>query len=209
MTGDRRYVYGVIEDESLDLDVDAVGDASTVTTVAHRKHAAVVSDIDTMEPEQSDENVKRHNEVLRAVMNHGDGRTVVPMRFGMVFKNDRALKNVLRNGRRAFTKALQETEGMVELGVKVVAPAEGSPDPEGIQETVDAELDPPSVEATEDERFSDRLLLNRSYLVERADRPAFDDAVDRVEDTHEDVTVQYTGPWPPYSFVDIEIGVEG
>jgi len=51
-------------------------------------------------------------------------------------------------------------------------------------------------------------VLNRSYLVEREDREAFDDAVARIRDAHEEVTVQYTGPWAPYNFVDIEIGVE-
>ena len=208
MSGDKRYVYGVIEAEPLDLEVDGVCGTTSVSTVEHQKHAAVVSDVDTLDPERTDDNVRAHDEVLRAVMTHGEGRTVVPMQFGMVFENDRALKNVLRSGRRAFTKALREVDGMIELGVKVVADEDAIVDADEIREAVEAELEPLSVRVSEGDRFSDRLVLNRSYLVERSDREAFDDAVDRIRRANEGVTVQYTGPWAPYNFVDIEIGVE-
>lgn len=51
--------------------------------------------------------------------------------------------------------------------------------------------------------------MNRSYLIDRDERAAFDEAVDAVTDDYGDVlTVQYTGPWPPYNFVDIEIGTQ-
>jgi hypothetical protein len=208
MSGDKRYVYGVMESEPLDLEVDGVCGTTSVSTVEHRRHAAVVADVDTLDPERTEENVRAHDQVLREVMMHGEGRTVVPMQFGMVFENDRALKNVLRSGRRAFTKALREADGMIELGVKVVAGEDGAVDADAIREDVEAELDPLSVRVSDDDQFSDRLVLNRSYLVEREDREAFDDAVARIRDAHEDVTVQYTGPWAPYNFVDIEIGVE-
>ncbi|PSQ09208.1 protein gvpF [Halobacteriales archaeon QS_5_70_15] len=208
MSGDKRYVYGVMESEPLDLEVDGVCGTTSVSTVEHRRHAAVVADVDTLDPERTEENVRAHDQVLREVMMHGEGRTVVPMQFGMVFENDRALKNVLRSGRRAFTKALREADGMIELGVKVVAGEDGAVDADAIREDVEAELDPLSVRVSDDDQFSDRLVLNRSYLVEREDREAFDDAVARIRDAHEEVTVQYTGPWAPYNFVDIEIGVE-
>lgn len=208
MGGEKRYVYGVIESEPVDVAVDGVGERNTVDTVAYRDHAAVVQDIDTMDPEQTEENLSAHDDVLRAVMTAGDGRAVVPMQFGMVFVNDRALKNVLRNGRRAFRKALSEVEGTVELGVKIIGPEDGSVDREAVRDTVETVLDPESEEVSAGEQFSDRLLVNRAYLVSRSNQEAFDEAIDRVEEAHDDVTVQYTGPWAPYNFVDIEIGVE-
>ena len=208
MGSEKRYVYGIIENEPLTLDVEGVDGADTVYTVEYQKHAALVSDIGTMDPEQSDENVTAHDEVLRTVMMHGDGRTVVPMQFGMVFESNRALKNVLRSGRIAFTRALREVSGKVELGVKVVAPEDGDVDTEALRDAADAELEPLSVNVAEGDQFSDRLVLNRSYLVEREDQEAFDDAVDRVREADENATVQYSGPWAPYNFVDIEIGVK-
>lgn len=211
MTGDNRYTYGIVEDDDLDLDlsVEGVAGADAFSTVEYRSLAAVVSDIDVIEPEESDENVRAHDDVLREVMHAGDGRAVVPMRYGMVFSNDRALKHVLRNGRREFTSALRDVEGCEELGVRVLAPDDGVANPDGVREDIAAELDPHSVDVDEDDLFSDRLLLNRAYLVNQDDRGSFDDAIDAVRTQHEDLTVQYTGPWAPYSFVDIHVQAEG
>lgn len=208
MDSEKRYVYGIIEDESFTLEVDGVNGTESVYTVGQRPHAAVVSDVETMDPEQSEENVAAHDEVLRTVMMGEDERTVIPMRFGMVFKSDRALKGVLRNGRMAFTKALRDVQRKVELGVKVITPAERNVNASEIRNVVERELEPLSEGVSEGDQFSDRLLINRSYLVDRAEQEAFTDAIEWVRKADENATVQYTGPWAPYSFVDIEIGVK-
>jgi hypothetical protein len=130
------------------------------------------------------------------------------MQYGMAFKDARTLKGVLRGSRRAFRKALNDIEGTVELGVKLVAT--GELDHDAARETVADRLSALAINETADDLFSDRLVVNRSYLVDRADRDAFDDAIDEIEAEYgEDATVQYTGPWPPYNFVDIHIGAEG
>jgi hypothetical protein len=203
------YAYGIVEQEDLELAVDGVGGADRAYTVDYRSLSAIVSDIDTTDPERTDEAVETHNEVLQAVLEYDGGRTVVPMGFGMAFKNTRTLKGVIRGGRRAFRKALNDVEGTVELGVKLVASGDVTVDREAVREAVDGRLSAIAVDGTDGDLFSDRLVLNRSYLVDREDRDAFDDAVDEIEATHDDLLVQYTGPWAPYSFVDIRIGAEG
>lgn len=208
MTADKRYVYGVIEAESLAFPVDGVAGADRVRSVEHRDLSAVVSDVEDLDVERSEENLRRHDDVLQDVMVRGDGRTVVPMQFGMVFEHERALENVLENGSRAFERALRETQGMVELGVKVVGPADGGADRGEVAASVTERLTSESEAVAENDAFSDRILVNRSFLVERDDRGAFDAAIDDVRAAHDAVTVQYTGPWPPYSFVDIQVGVE-
>lgn len=207
MAGDKRYVYGVIDAEPLELQVEGVGGADRVYTVEHRDHAAVVSDVGTLEPERTEENVRAHDAVLRTVMEHDGGRTVVPMRFGMVFENERALKHVLQRTRPALRESLDRLADTVELGVKVIADDGAAVDGDAVRSALESELDPLSVSVSTGEPFSDRLVANRSYLVERSDRPAFDDAVGRLRESLDGVTVQYTGPWAPYSFVDIEVGV--
>lgn len=202
---DALYVYGVIESEDLDVEVDGVNGADRAYTVGYQSLSAVVSDIDTVEPERSDENVKRHDEVLQTILEHDGGRTIVPMSFGMGFKNQRTLKNVLRNARPVFSRTLREIDGMVELGLKVLTKEDADVDPEEIGAEADDRFDRISVNVVENELFSDRLVINRSYLVERADREAFNEAVGEFEDAHEELLVQYTGPWAPYNFVDIEI----
>lgn len=203
------YVYGVVEDDELDLEVDGVGGADRVYTVDYRTLSAVVSDIDTTDPEQTDEAVTRHNDVLQSVLEAEGGRTVVPMQFGMAFKDARTLKGVLRGAIRAFRTALNEIEGTVELGLKLIAAGDDGPDREQVRADVADAVDDLAVDQTDDDLFSDRLLVNRSYLIERDRRNEFDDAVDDIEAMHDELTVQYTGPWPPYNFVDIRIGAEG
>lgn len=201
------YVYGVTDTTPYTASVDGVEDATEVRTVEHGPLGAVVSDIETMEPPETDENARAHDEVLRRVMTDDDGRTVVPMQFGMVFESERELKNILRNGRVVFTRSLNEVDGAFELGVKVVAPDETA-EWSDAREAIGEELTAVSESESEGDRFSDRLVLNRSYLVERADRSAFDDAIERIRDDHDSLTVQYSGPYAPYNFVDIHIGAE-
>lgn len=202
------YVYGITEQTDIEMEVDGVSGASTLRTVDYRSLSALTSRVDTTEPERSDEAVATHDDVLRAVVKRDDVRTVVPMGFGMAFKNARTLKGVMRGAQRAFRKALNDVEGCVELGIKVVDPAEGATDADALQGALDDELDPLSAGQTEDDLFSDRLIANRSYLVEQDQRKAFDEAIETLETTHEDVLVKYTGPWAPYNFVDIRIGAE-
>ncbi|MEM4781704.1 MAG: GvpL/GvpF family gas vesicle protein [Halalkalicoccus sp.] len=205
MTDDALYVYGVIENEDLELDIEGVDGAERAYTVGYQSLSAVVSDVDTVEPERSDENVKRHDEVLQTILEHDGGRTIVPMSFGMGFKNERTLKNLLRNARPVFSRTLREIDGMIELGLKVLTSEDAAIDREEIVEEVEERFDPISVNVVENELFSDRLVINRSYLVERTNREAFDGAVGEFKDAHDDLLVQYTGPWAPYNFVDIEI----
>jgi len=205
MNGTHIYTYGVVDDEEFELDVTGVDGGTPIRTVRYRTLSAVVSDVDTLEPERSDENVRAHDEVLREVMTFGDGRTAVPMRFGMVFKSGRALKNVLRSGRRAFRKALLDVDGTVELGVKVVVDEGEAVDEAALQSIADR-LAAAAERDVENDLFSDRLALNRAYLVGSDDREAFSETVRAVRDDHDGVTVRYSGPWAPYSFVDIEVG---
>ena len=207
---EHLYAYGVVESEEFELDVEGVAGATSAYTVSHGPFAAVVTDIDTMDPDLSDENARAHDDVLQTVLVADGGRTVVPMQFGSVFKNSRTLKNVLRGGRRAFTKSLREIDGLAEFGVKLIVDEDTSVDAAEIRTDAGEQFAAASVQESENDLFSERLIMNRSYLVERDERTAFNEAVDTVTDDYGDVlAVQYTGPWPPYNFVDIEIGAQG
>ena len=205
----NQYTYGVIENESIEIDETGVNSAP-VRTVEYRSLAAVVSEIDEMEPERTDDNATAHDEVLRAVLQSDGGRTIVPMQFGMVFKTENALKNILRNGRVAFRRSLNDLDGMVELGVKLVTKDDTSVDRPAVVEDVATRLREVTDTEAANELYSGRLVFNRSYLVERDSQTAVDDAVAEIRDDYEaDLHVQYNGPWAPYNFVDIEIGAEG
>lgn len=206
---ENLYTYGIIEQEQLELDVEGVAGAERIYTVDYKNFSAVVSDIDTTEPDRTDEDVEAHNSVLQHVLEHDGGRTVVPMSFGMAFKNDRTLKGVLRSARRALRSTFNDIEGTFELGVKILAPADDTIPQEDIQATVTDQLTELSINETENDLFTDRLIVNKSYLLDRDQRDNFDAAIDEIEAEYNDeLNIKYTGPWPPYNFVDIHIGAE-
>jgi len=203
------YTYGVIEQDSVALDRPGINDAP-ITTVDYRSLSAVVSEIDNQAPEQTDENATAHDEVLRELLGSDGGRTVVPMQFGMVFNNARTLKNVLRNGRVAFRRSLNDLDGMVELGLKLVTKDDTDLDRPAVVEDVATRLREVADTEAANELYSDRLLFNRAYLVARDDQPAFDAQIAEIREQYgEALHVQYNGPWAPYNFVDIEISAEG
>ncbi len=206
MEGNPLYVYGVVEEGDIEFHVDGVGDAESVFTVDHPPLSAVVSDIDTVELEQSEANMRAHNDVLQEILQHDGGETVVPMQFGMAFKNRKALESLLAEASTTFTQALHEVEDRVELGLKILAPADGNVDGAAIRKDVANRLDDIAAATDRGDLFSDRLVVNRSFLIDRDDQEAFNEAVGEFEEEHEELLVQYTGPWPPYNFVDIHIG---
>ena len=204
-----QYVYGVVEaGDAIELETDTVGGGESVYPISNRRFAALVSDIDTTDPERTDEDATRHDDVLREIMHEDGGRTVVPMQFGMVFENERALKNVLRGGLQAFRRTIREVEGTVELGLKIIRDEDDSVDREAIEAEIAAVLEPLSEDSVDNGLFSDRLVVNRSYLVDRDARERFDEAIADLEAEHEALTFKYTGPFAPYNFVDIHIGAQ-
>lgn len=57
--------------------------------------------------------------------------------------------------------------------------------------------------------IGDRMIMNAAFLVERERERAFDERVRDVSRKYEDLlTFKYTGPWPPYNFVNIKLKLE-
>jgi hypothetical protein len=56
--------------------------------------------------------------------------------------------------------------------------------------------------------IGDKMILNAAFLVEREREPEFDAAVKAIGLRHENLNIRYTGPWPPYNFVNIRLKLE-
>jgi Mg2+ and Co2+ transporter CorA len=70
-------------------------------------------------------------------------------------------------------------------------------------------LKPAAVASRSNKPIGDRMILNAAFLVERDRETAFDEAVKQVSRDYEDLlTFKYTGPWPPYNFVNIKLKLE-
>jgi len=57
--------------------------------------------------------------------------------------------------------------------------------------------------------IGDKMILNAAFLVEREKTGAFDDQISDIARKYENkLSFLYTGPWPPYNFVNIRLKLE-
>jgi gas vesicle protein GvpL/GvpF len=70
------------------------------------------------------------------------------------------------------------------------------------------ELRAAAVAARINKPIGDKMILNGAFLVSRDSEAAFDQAIKQVAAQHEKLTFKYTGPWPPYNFVNIRLKLE-
>jgi hypothetical protein len=56
--------------------------------------------------------------------------------------------------------------------------------------------------------IGDKMILNAAFLVSRDKESAFDSRVKEIGARYDKLTFNYTGPWPPYNFVNIRLKLE-
>ena len=65
------------------------------------------------------------------------------------------------------------------------------------------------VASRDNKPIGDKMILNAAFLLEREREAEFDAAVNRVAKKFgERLNFKYTGPWPPYNFVNIRLKLE-
>ena len=65
-----------------------------------------------------------------------------------------------------------------------------------------------SVAARSNKLIGERMILNAAFLVNRRDAREFDRCVKALGERDDKLTYKYTGPWPPYNFVNIRLKLE-
>jgi hypothetical protein len=65
-----------------------------------------------------------------------------------------------------------------------------------------------SVASRSNKPIGDMMIMNFAFLVERNKEAAFDAKVKAIGGRHDELTFKYTGPWPPYNFVNIRLKLE-
>jgi hypothetical protein len=65
-----------------------------------------------------------------------------------------------------------------------------------------------SVASRSNKPIGDRMIMNAAFLVARDTEQAFDAQVKDIGQRYEKLTFKYTGPWPPYNFVNIRLKLE-
>lgn len=72
-----------------------------------------------------------------------------------------------------------------------------------------SELQPLAVASQSNKLIGDSMILNAAFLIERVREDEFDEAVRRLSERYQGLlSFKYTGPWPPYNFVNIKLKLE-
>lgn len=207
---EAKYLYCVIPDcEEKGFGSIGINDKE-VYTIPYREVAAVVSDSPMKDYETTEDNMRRHETALRQVMKD---HTVVPAEFGTVIKNERVLTHLLKKAYDPARECLKLVDNMAELGVKAVLNDDiVFAAPEKKKECISdilTSLNTTAKQAVTGEIFSDRLLLNASFMVKKQDIDRFSKEVTSLQEKYPMLKLLYSGPWAPYNFVHIKIGTEG
>ena len=70
------------------------------------------------------------------------------------------------------------------------------------------QLRPVSVASRANKPIGDKMIMNAAFLVARDKEAAFDARVKQIGARLDNLTFKYTGPWPPYNFVNIRLKLE-
>lgn len=77
------------------------------------------------------------------------------------------------------------------------------------KELIFRELAPGAIEVKVNDPIGERMVFNGSFLVDKAREGAFDQLVNRFYLTYrQGFDYKYSGPWPPYNFVDVKLKME-
>jgi len=76
-----------------------------------------------------------------------------------------------------------------------------------VSEVLD-ELRDVSVASRINKPIGDKMIMNVAFLISRDREDAFDAKVKSVASRFDRLTFKYTGPWPPYNFVNIRLKLE-
>ena len=204
--GKGLYVYCIIRcpEETRSFGKIGFGGAE-VYTLGYKDFAPVVSDSAMKKYDIDEDDIRAHKTVMERVM---EEYSVLPVAYGMVFKNKKLLTISMKAGYRAMKKAIDSVDDRVELGLKVLLP-QNAEDLNGKTESCRSEIMKSLGGIAADVRslklFSDRLLLNTSFLVDSDKVDDFSNKVRQLAHDYDSLNIQYSGPWPPYNFVDIQI----
>jgi len=116
MSGQNKYIYGIIE-EPQTKEFEFVGvDNAKVYTINHQRLAAIVSDMAFPEIDPSRKNVLAHTVVQDELLKN---YTLLPMGFGMVADGKKVVQKLLEKNYDRLLLELKRLAGKIEVELKV------------------------------------------------------------------------------------------
>jgi hypothetical protein len=242
-----KYLYCFIRNGSY-KEFGGIGmgeEGETVYTVSYRDMAAVVSDSSESYFDLTGKNAMCHQKVIGAVMS---AQEVVPVRFGVICKDLRALNKLMKDIYPAIMANLERVRNKMEVGLKVFWTGESfvtevgeanseikdlkdrileiGPEKgyllmielgEKLQQIADEKrqyyidkiyegLRKEASAARLNDIVGEKMVFNASFLIDKAGEEQFDEAVNKYYEIYSrQLDFKYTGPWPPYNFVEVNV----
>lgn len=187
------YLYGIVRSRAW----RSSGEGEDLVKVRYRDLEALVRPGPYTLPDLRDDAVREHQRLVESSMRRG---TILPAPYGLVFRGRRALIRFMEDQYIVLDEGLAFLDGHWELRLHIAGE-----DEEGLRELsthVYSEL----------RRFAraaiplpvgEGRLMSAAFLVERGGWIEFVERSDDLGDTHPELNLDITGPWPPYDFVTL------
>ena len=118
-----KYVYCIMDGGGKSQNFGKIGlESNEVYTIFHRDISAVVSKITFKEMQPDVDSIITHQKVLENSRSIG---TTLPVRFGIMFKTDEGVKQLLSKSYNDFRSKMNKLHGKEEFGVKIIIEKEG------------------------------------------------------------------------------------
>jgi len=222
------YVYGVVSTGSVQKEefngIEGITDGSDIKLLSCGELTAIVSEVldPAFAPDAINESMRETTWLRSHVRAHADVLaeaqsvlTVIPLRFGCVFNSAKEIASFVEERNESLMEAISRLRNRSEFSVRVALDEDrvaedgsgfGADDYDeiatGIYESL-AEMAGESIRAAD---YSDDLILNATYLVPVSSEGAFKTEARKLSAAYDayGISVEVTGPWPPYHFVDID-----
>jgi hypothetical protein len=199
-------LYAVTEAANGD-DVAGQGlDDRPLRTIRDDGLVAVVSDHDS-HPAPTEPNLWAYEDVVEKLMTK---TTVLPARFGATATQDEDIRSMLSERHDEFVKTLESVQGAVEIAIRAPSSNETiTPAASGTEymlarlsqrqraRQLAAEIDAAVGDVARARTRRPHSLNTLAYLVDHNQLEEFLDRLDQLNDPE----ITWTGPWPPYSFI--------
>ena len=181
-----------------------------VRMIALRELCAVTEEGDFSASDVSPGDSRRHFDVVSSLYRD---EAILPLPIGTVFRNEEVLNRWMDLHYVALSDALAWVEDRVAARVHInrAGGRESDRDAGSDLAAVAAEVNKSlrrhavSTVPLHNEQVTG-IMLSASYLVERQLWDEFREAVNDEREKHPTLSIELTGPWPPYDFVRLQFG---
>ncbi|MFZ0447310.1 MAG: GvpL/GvpF family gas vesicle protein [Bacillus sp. (in: firmicutes)] len=222
------YLYG-INNKKKELDILGV-QKTPVKQWNYKNLNLIYSNVNKSIFEPDIHTLKEHNRVLELFL---ETSTVLPFSFGTIMNNKEAIEEFLDKHSEEINSLLDEYTGKFEVGLKIVTQEyiveqkveseradgkeylmsfyrehkEKKSRMENIQKSIN-----PLLNLLKEQCYKYTLthtdqglaIFNASYLIEKEKYSFYKNAVLDFSQSHSDFIYHFSGPWPPYNFVNIK-----